>query len=249
MKPLKGKEMKLPSRNEAMVEISLPGMKKIYILGNWKSNKTMEEARDWVQNFTPDLAGKTQDITLIVCPAFHHLTLFAQHGARYALGVQDISPYESGAFTGAISAAMVKDLVTYTMIGHSERRKYFGETDEVVSEKVKRALDAGIRPIVCVSETHQAERLHALVPAFSESGLILYEPLFAIGSGTSDTPEHANKAARLIHDIVPVPILYGGSVTHENVAGFVREEYLSGVGVGGASLDPKKFQALINAVV
>ncbi len=224
-------------------------MKKLFILGNWKSNKTMEEARVWEQSFMPDIAGRTQDITIIVCPAFHHLTLFANHKGRYALGIQDISPYESGAFTGAISAAMVKDMVTYTMIGHSERRKYFGETDELVSEKVKRALDAGIRPIVCVSEPVQAERLHALVPAFSESGLILYEPLFAIGSGTSDSPENANKTAGFIHDIVPVPILYGGSVTHENVQGFVREEYLSGVGVGGASLDPKKFQALISAVV
>lgn len=221
-------------------------MKQIIILGNWKSNKTAEEARQWVSDFPSDIP---EHVSVIVCPAFHHLSVFAGRERAYALGIQDVSPYGSGAFTGAISAAMVNDTVAYAMIGHSERRKHFGETDEIVAEKVKRALEAGIKPVVCVSEFGQAEKLHVLVPEFGNTGLFLYEPLFAIGSGTSDSPEHANDAAAMIHGVFPsVSILYGGSVTHENVKGFVLQEHLSGVGVGGASLDPKKFQALISSV-
>lgn len=224
-------------------------MKKLFILGNWKSNKTLQEALAWKQSFTENTHLDLDTITVIVCPAFHHLSLF--EGVTYfSLGVQDLSPFTSGAYTGAISAGMVKDIASYALLGHSERRKHFGETDEIVADKVKQALAVNLRPVVCVSHLDQVKKLKELVPEFTKSGLILYEPLFAIGSGKSDTPENANKTAQEIDNIIPsVPILYGGSVVAENVKGFVTQPYLSGVGVGGASLDPQKFIQLIQAVL
>lgn len=222
-------------------------MKQLFILGNWKSNKTLEEATQWKEQFDTLYTALPTSSTLILCPAFHHLQVFTG-SLPYALGVQDLSPFDSGAYTGELSAAMVEGRVTYALLGHSERRKYFGETNELIAEKVKQALAHSIRPIVCVSDVSQAEALKRLVPDFSASGLILYEPLFAIGSGKSDSPENANQTAKTITDVLSVPILYGGSVVPENVHGFVSQEYLSGVGVGGASLDAAKFHALIQAV-
>lgn len=225
-------------------------MKNLFILGNWKSNKTTAEAVLWQQSFVKNLPPVPEYITIILCPAFHHVPVFAHKSDAYVLGVQNISLFDAGAYTGEVAASMIKDDVTHVMIGHSERRKHFGETDEIVAQKVKRAVAAGITPIVCVSSTGQAKQLSVLAPEFTNSGLILYEPLFAIGSGKSDSPENANAAAGEIQQIFPsAPILYGGSVTHENVKGFTDQPYLSGVGVGGASLDPDKFLSLIRAVL
>lgn len=222
-------------------------MKKMYILGNWKSHKTTEEASSWKQQFSTLAPSVPSNVTIILCPAFHHLSLF--QGVLYALGAQDLSPFEDGAYTGEVSAAMVGRMVQYALLGHSERRTHFGETDEIVSEKVRRAREAGIRPIVCVSHIDQVKALKALVPDFGEAGMLLYEPVFAIGSGTPDTPQNASRTAQTMSAILSVPILYGGSVTPDNVKAFVGEEYLAGVGVGGASLDPVKFSQLIKAVI
>lgn len=225
-------------------------MKNLFILGNWKSNKTMAEAVSWHEIFSKKMPALPENVTVIICPAFPHLQIFHNLSGQYALGVQNLSAYAPGAFTGEIAASMVKDAVSYAMIGHSERRKHLGETDEIVGEKTKRAIESGIRPVVCVSDVIQAKALATLVPGFSEAGIILYEPLFAIGSGKSDTPENANEAAGSIHEILPeTPILYGGSVTAENVKGFIGVEHLAGVGVGGASLDAEKFISLINAAI
>ena len=221
-------------------------MKELFILGNWKSNKTLDEARTWVTDVTEAFPHLPENLHVIVCPAYHHLPVFTG-SLPFAVGTQDMSPYVSGAYTGEISASMVQGLVTYALIGHSERRKHLGETNELVAEKVKQCLSIGIRPVVCVSEVAQAEALAHLVPDFQKTGLILYEPLFAIGSGKSDTPENANQTAGSIQAVVPVPVLYGGSVVPGNVKGFMEVEHLAGVGVGGASLDPQKFIALINA--
>ena len=223
-------------------------MKQLFILGNWKSNKTIAEAASWKEQFSGLVSSVPSSVTLILCPAFHHLGVFTG-SLPYALGVQDLSPFERGAYTGELSASMVEENVTYALLGHSERRKYFGETDEIIAEKVKQAMAHAIRPIVCVSDVSQAEALKLLVPDFSTTGMLLYEPLFAIGSGKSDSPQNANATAKTISDVLSVPILYGGSVVAENVRGFTDQEYLSGVGVGGASLDASKFHALIQAVL
>lgn len=219
--------------------------KDLYLLGNWKSNKTIAQAREWKAVFDTILPEISENHTVIVVPAFHHLPVFLPNDTHYVLGVQDISPYASGAFTGAIAADLVKDDIRFAMIGHSERRKHFAETDEIVAEKVRRALESGIRPVVCVSETIQVSRLAALVPEYGETGMLLYEPLFAVGSGTADTPENADEVAGEMRKILPVPVLYGGSVVPENVQSFIRMDHLSGVGVGGASLKPDTFASLV----
>lgn len=226
-------------------------MKKRYILGNWKANKTIDEAREWVSVYMAAKPPKMSETdVIIVVPAFHHIPLFSEKTPHYALGAQDISQFANGAYTGEVTGAMMKGMLGYVMVGHSERRKYFGETDDVVAEKVKQAVLSGIRPVVCVSEVGQVAALKAHIADFETSGLLLYEPLFAIGTGASDTPENANKTAETIHGLMPsVPILYGGSVTPDNVLGFMKESHLSGVGVGGASLDAKKFSELVRIAV
>lgn len=226
-------------------------MKKRYILGNWKANKTIDEAREWIDSYIAAEPPKISETdVVIVCPAFHHIPLFSKKTPYYTLGAQDISQFANGAYTGEVTGTMMKELLEYVMVGHSERRKHFEETDEVVAEKVKQAVLNGMRPVVCVSEVGQVSILKEHIADFETTGLLLYEPLFAIGTGASDTPENANKTAEAIHGVMPnVPILYGGSVTPDNVLGFMKEQHLSGVGVGGASLDAKKFSELVRIAV
>lgn len=221
-------------------------MKKLFVLGNWKANKSRNQAKEWITSFKRFNPNVPDFVTVILCPAFHHIDLFLNESLRFSLSVQDLSPYPSGAYTGEISAAMVEGLVDFAMLGHSERRKYFGESNEIVAKKVEEAMNASIRPIVCVSDLEQAINLMRLVPKFPETGILLYEPLFAIGSGAADTPENANATAEKLHSVVgDVPIIYGGSVSPENVQGFFQQKYLHGIGAGGASLDPEKFYRLI----
>jgi triosephosphate isomerase len=224
-------------------------MKNLYILGNWKANKTIAEAKEWIAAVGTGLSGLPPHVTMILCPAFHHVPLFDGTPLAPFMGVQDVSPFPNGAYTGEVSAAMVRGTALYALIGHSERRTHFGDTDEIVAEKTKQALAAGIRPVVCVSDVSQARRLNELVPTFGAAGLILYEPVGAIGSGKADAPENADRVATELIGVLPnVPILYGGSVVPENVASYVAQEHISGVGVGGASLDPKKFLTLVATI-
>ena len=224
-------------------------MKNLYVLGNWKSNKTIDEAVAWIDAYVQHSKDISSSVTVIVCPAFHHVRLFDMKTFPASLGVQDISSFDTGAYTGEIAASMLEGLVTYAMIGHSERRKLLGETNETVAAKTKQSLAHGITPVVCVSDMGEVRALKDLVPDFTTKGLILYEPLAAIGTGVAGTPESANAAAKEITEILgPAPVLYGGSVVPENVAGFTNQEYIHGVGVGGASLDADKFIQVISSV-
>jgi triosephosphate isomerase len=223
-------------------------MKQLFILANWKANKTIDEARVWVEKFSQRYTA-SPNVSLIICPAFHHIPLFAQTPLAPLLGIQDLSAFSHGAYTGEIAASMVSGIVKAALLGHSERRKNFGETDAIVAQKTKQAIQAGIIPIVCVSDVSEAQALAEAVPEFVSVGRVLYEPLSAIGTGNADSPDNANAAIATIAAVLPgVPILYGGSVTAENVKGFVQQEHIAGVGVGGASLDPEKFLALVAAV-
>lgn len=224
-------------------------MKNLYVLGNWKSNKNEEEATTWIRTYLQHISELPQTVKVIICPAYHHLSLFDLKTFPSSLGVQDISAYDSGAYTGEIAASMVKGAVQYAMIGHSERRKYLLETDEQVGQKAKKAIENGIIPVVCISDMEQAKKLVGIISDYAGKGLILYEPLTAIGSGQAETPESANAAAKEIIDILgAVEVLYGGSVVPENVLGFTSQLYISGVGVGGASLDAEKFIQVISSV-
>ncbi|MBI4999758.1 triosephosphate isomerase [Candidatus Gottesmanbacteria bacterium] len=230
-------------------------MKNLFIVANWKSNKTVKKAEEWIKEMAKRAKarsfgiGKWQmanGLEVILCPPFtllYYLKLqVTSYKLQVKLGAQDISPFPEGKYTGAVSARMLKELVDYVIIGHSERRKYFRETEQILENKVREALDFNLLPIFCVQEKT------TVVPEGVK--IVAYEPPSAIGTGNPDTPENGNKIAfsfkeRLGRETV---VLYGGSVTSENVKGFCQQENLSGVLVGGASLDPKEFFEIVKNV-
>lgn len=228
-------------------------MGKKYILANWKANKTEAEAMNWLQNLLSNIDNLLfENNEIIICPPFTLLSNLKSYiidcKLSFKLGAQDISQFEDGSYTGEVTGRMLQGLVDYVIIGHSERRKNFGETDEIVGKKVKIALKYNLIPIICVSELSQTEVLKKFL-IDNSNFVILYEPLFAIGSGQADTPEDSNSMAQKIKGILPASlILYGGSVTAENVGTFIVQPLISGVGVGKASLDSGVFlQILENA--
>lgn len=224
------------------------------ILANWKSNKTLEEGKKWLKQFN-NLIRKNSlnfdNFRIILFPPLTHLAilhlLVDKYNLALKLGAQNISPFEEGAYTGEVSARSVVNLVNYVLIGHSERRKYFAETDKMVAQKVKMAVKYGLIPVICISNLNQVNYLITTDQLPITNFFILYEPLFAIGSGQPDNPENANKFAQRIKKIVgkKTQVLYGGSVTEENVISFLSKPEISGVGVGGASLDPYQFYKII----
>lgn len=213
-------------------------MKKLLIAGNWKSNKTAREAQEWLHNFKL----QTVNVKLILCVPFTLLYPLRQEIDRLhlsiQLGAQDVSPFPDGAYTGEVSARQVKELADWVIIGHSERRKYFGESDEVLSQKVKQAQSTGLKILYCVPDEN------TLIP--SGVTCVAYEPIWAIGTGKTDSPQNANLVIASIKSITHAhTVIYGGSVTAENVVSFVSQEAIDGVLPGGASLDPVKFTQLI----
>lgn len=224
-------------------------MKSVTILGNWKSNKNITQVIPWVAKFVRMQKQISASVKVILCPPFHLLYEIRKLAPELALGTQDISPYGVGAYTGEVAADMVKDVAKYALIGHSERRKYFNESNEVIIEKSKRCLEAGMIPIICVSSIEEVETVKTSIPNMDKSCMLLYEPVTAIstsGSGQAENPQRANemamKMAKLVGDIT---ILYGGSVSKDNVKDILSEQYISGVGVGAKSLDSDEFTQLI----
>ena len=236
------------------------------VAGNWKMYKTIAEATAFVRELRalePDLTH----VDAVICPPFTALAAVhaALAGSTIGLGAQTMWYADSGAFTGEISPPMLLECgVTWVVLGHSERRAHCGEIDDAISAKIVSALRHGITPIVAVGETaaeHAAGRTRERVisqvcAAFAGMSatdasrcLVAYEPIWAIGSGKSDTPEGANAVMGDIRGAVPglenARILYGGSVKPENIASFVAQPNIDGGLVGGASLDPKSFAALL----
>ncbi len=215
-------------------------MKHLFIAGNWKSNKTSGDASAWLEKFS----ATWENATVVLCASFTILGplqwQMKQKGLSIELAAQDVSPFGEGAYTGEVSGRQVKEYANWVLIGHSERRKHFGETDEVLAKKVEQAKLTGLKIIYCVQDANIA------VPAGVD--VVAYEPYFAIGTGQSDTPENANAVIAGIKAKTQVStVIYGGSVTHENVASFISQESIDGVLPGGASLDPEKFAKLIEA--
>lgn len=215
--------------------------KKLWIVANWKSNLSLSESLEWINKVGPQL-NKREDLQVVVCPRFSALPELHQeikaNNYPIILGSQDLSPFGIGSFTGEEPAELLKELVSMSIVGHSERREKFAETDEMIAEKIKQAQANGIEPILCVqnSETPIPEGIK----------IAAYEPIFAIGTGTPDTPENANSVARQIKSEFPdLNILYGGSVTSENCQSFVEEENISGLLIGKASLDADEFLKIV----
>ena len=220
--------------------------KNIWIIANWKSNKTIAEALDWVSKVGPAIARK-ENLKVVICPTFSCLSEIKKtilvNNFPLMLGSQDLSPFEKGAYTGEESAALLKELISLAILGHSERRQNFGESDEMVAKKVSPAKQSNIIPLYCFQDE--------TVPVPEGCQMAVYEPTWAIstglnntpGSGKADTAENANEEAKKIkqkygEDLV---VIYGGSVTAENVKGFISQENISGALPGHASLDPEEF--------
>lgn len=218
-------------------------IKKLWIIANWKSNKTIGEALDWLNIVGPKLKYN-ENLQVVVCPTLTCIPELKKeiqiHNYPISLGSQDLSPFGKGAFTGAMPADLLKELVDFSIVGHSERREKFGETDEAVAEKFKQALSSGIESIFCI------QGVNTPVPA--DVKIIAYEPVFAIGTGTPDTPENAQKVAVEINSKNPgANVLYGGSVTSLNCESFVQEQNIDGLLIGKASLDPEEFLKIIDS--
>jgi len=215
-------------------------MKKPLIVANWKCNPaTLKEARR--------LFSAVKRTKAVVCPPFVYLSALKANGA------QDVFWEKGGAYTGEISPLMLKDAgVKYVIVGHSERRKYQKETDEIISKKVKTALDAGLRVILCVDKISQIEKDLKLIKNWklkTENLAIAYEPLFAIGTGKPCSIKKAKQMRKAIQKKIKksVPVLYGGSVNSQNARGYIREAGFNGLLVGGASLKAKEFIDIIKA--
>lgn len=220
--------------------------KKKYIIGNWKSNKNIAETENWFNAFQL-LYSQNQNISLenveiVICVPFTLLPLAKKLQNEFKLslklGAQNVSPFGNGAYTGEISASQISEFAQYVIIGHSERRSNFHEDDKLLSEKVKRVREAKLISIYCVQDEG----------TFIPEGvtIVAYEPVWAIGTGKTDTPENANRVAKAIKQKWTGDVLiYGGSTTPDNVNSFISTEYIDGVLPGGASLDANKFWEMI----
>lgn len=241
--------------------------------GNWKMYKTASETSAFFEQFRP-LVENASDRDIVICPTFVNLpaAVDATQGARIGIGGQNVFWAKEGAYTGEISGPMLKAVgAEWVIIGHSERRQYFGETDETVLKRTVAALEAGLKPIVCVGERledREAGRTNDVLSGQFSGGIagltpeqfsqiaIAYEPVWAIGTGKTATPEIAEDAHRVIRGLVSgkfgaaaaesVRILYGGSVKPDNAKILMSQENIDGVLVGGASLEAKSFAAIVN---
>ena len=239
------------------------------VAGNWKMNTTIAEGLALVDAMLPRLQ-EFSSVERVVCPPFVSLAAVAERlrGTDIRVGAQNVHPEPKGAFTGEVSPGMLQDLVTYVIVGHSERRQYFGEDDAFVNRKVRAVLAAGMVPIVCVGETlEQNERgeTEAVVTGQTRAALdgiddlsrlvIAYEPIWAIGTGRAATPDGANQTIALVRAAVAslagqpsadsLRIQYGGSVTGDNFADFIAQEQIDGALVGGASLRADQFVEIV----
>jgi triosephosphate isomerase len=247
-------------------------MRQKLMAANWKMNKTPDETRAFFRDFLPLVTGHSRD-QIVVCPPYTDVdaAIAAVRGSNVAIGVQNVHWKADGAYTGEISAPMLLSLgVTHVIVGHSERRQYFGETDDTVNLRLKAALEAGLTPICCVGEVLEEREaglcddvlrrqcvraFHAISARKAAKLVVAYEPVWAIGTGKNATPEIASQAHAVIRREATevfgeefasqLRILYGGSVKPDNVAELMAQEEIDGALVGGASLDAKSFAAIV----
>jgi triosephosphate isomerase len=248
-------------------------MRRPVIAGNWKMFKTVAETRAYFTAFKP-LVASTTHCDIVIAPTFTSLAAAAESasGSNIAISAQNMHAEKQGAFTGEVAASMLLEAgCRYVILGHSERRHIFGETDAMIAKKTAAALDAGLIPIVCVGETldernaNQTEAvlarqfggaLGALTDAQFSRILLAYEPVWAIGTGRTATPEMAGHAHRFLRDqaasrftsdrAADLRILYGGSVKPDNIRGLMAQLEIDGALVGGASLEAASFASIVN---
>ena len=225
-----------------------------YVLANWKSQKTLAQAKDWFESFLR-LYRPDPQVKVIVAPPFVYLVplwhVLQQHGvAQLSLAVQDLSPFPLGEYTGAVAAVMVQDMVSYAVVGHSERRRYFHETNQDIANKVSEAAAAKITPILCVDRSYAAAQLAALDEENVADLIIGYGPVEAIGTDMPQSPEKMMRAIEEIRAIVPgKPVLYGGSINANNAESLIELAGVDGLMVGSASLSPEEFSSICKTCV
>jgi triosephosphate isomerase (TIM) len=249
--------------------------RKPVVAANWKMNKTIEEAEAFLGEFLPAV-GEPQATEVVLCPSFLALRAVVELcvQSRVRVAAQNMHEEPAGAFTGEVSAPMLREIgVDGVVLGHSERRQYFAESDEALSRKVPAALEAGLEPILCIGETEPQRdggETEQVLRAQVEADLagvrdnrladvvIAYEPVWAIGTGRTATPEQAEEAIAFIRSLVKsrdaaaaerIRILYGGSVKPDNARELLGRAEIDGALVGGASLDPGAFAAIVSAAV
>jgi len=240
-----------------------------FIAGNWKMNTNIEEAVALIKTMQPQL-NKIQGVEKVLCPPYIALNAAKGiiRGSTVKLGAQNMFYEEKGAFTGEISTHMLQDLCDYVIIGHSERRQYFGETNELVNKKLKAAVQHNLKPILCIGETSEeneagktrevlgAQLINCADRLYFMSGMVIaYEPLWAIGTGKNASGDEANRTINFIRQFISrlhgsgiantARILYGGSVTASNIAEFMRQPDIDGALVGGASLKADDFVSIV----
>jgi triosephosphate isomerase len=239
------------------------------IAGNWKMNTTLSQAIALIGAMLESL-DIVEGVEKVVCPPFISLAVIKDllKGTSVKLGAQNLYFEEKGAFTGEISPLMLSELCEYVIIGHSERRQYFNETDETVNKKIRATMKAGLKPVLCIGERleeNEAGKTVEIVTgqlkaalagiAYSPGLVIAYEPVWAIGTGKAATGKQANETislirrntARIYNDKAAdaVRILYGGSVTADNASEFIQQSEIDGALVGGASLKPDEFLSIV----
>ncbi|MDO8570024.1 MAG: triose-phosphate isomerase family protein [Candidatus Daviesbacteria bacterium] len=217
----------------------------MWIIANWKSNKNIAEALDWVGKVGPDLERK-ENLKVVVCPNYTDIEEVKKAilvgNYPMLVGAQDLSAFDNGPYTGEESARILKELVDLVILGHSERRENCSETDQIVEEKVKRALEHDIIPLVCVQNKE--------TPVPENVKLVAFEPVFAIGTGNPDNSEDASKVAESFKEkygpaSAGLEVLYGGSVDSQNAKAFLQQENISGLLIGTSSLDPQEFIKIV----
>lgn len=249
-------------------------MRKQIIAGNWKMHKSLEDAKEFVSDFNTKLT-KSTNTEVIIFPPFPYIPTLVHEieNNKFSIGAQNVHQEESGAFTGEVSPTMLKSIgATYAIIGHSERRMYYGETDELVNKKIHAAFKSDITPILCVGESleqREQNEIEKVIKTQINQALydlsdyqvgrliIAYEPIWAIGTGKTATSEQANEACRLIRLVVAkfssieasekVVIQYGGSVKPDNIKELLSQSDIDGALVGGASLEVDSFVEMIRA--
>ncbi len=251
-------------------------MRKPFVAGNWKMNTASKSSIALAKSIAGDFEAGN-DVTVAVCPPYVYLqsVITAIHGSGIAVGAQDVYFEPDGAFTGEVSVSMLKDIgCIYSLCGHSERRHVIGETDELINKKVHASIHGGLLPILCVGELiaeRKASQTEQVVTRQIKKGLagfnaeetraitIAYEPVWAIGTGLTATPQQAQDVHKMIRDLLAkmydkeladeARILYGGSVKPDNAKQIMEQPDVDGLLVGGASLKEKDFLAIINAAV
>lgn len=251
-------------------------MRKIIVAGNWKMNKNREDAIEFATVLCERI-GDVDEVEVVICPPYTYLECVGKtiFNTKIFLGAQDVHWERNGAYTGEISCEMLLDIgCKYVIIGHSERRQHLGETDGIVNKKLKRALESGLLPILCVGETLEeregkqtmkvVERqcraaFDGVSPESAFRTVIAYEPVWAIGTGRNATPKQAEEVQKFIRKVisdifgfrisVDIRIQYGGSVREDNISELIGEEDIDGVLVGGASLETDSFVGIVESCV